>query len=331
MVELTKRDGIRYEELRQQAIKSPLAFRRAARDAASAFAPDMRRLVAGADTKEMPVYDLFTRWAIEVVPEVEALQNEQPRHRSLRTALAKQLNLTNSEAEAQATTLLESRIKEVTDTFIDRQCPSANTRKYMAAKVLLHRPLDEIIVLRSRFTDYTLYQRVANEQGIVVSDMHASFFTRRRLASKERRQINRYKKQQAKRLKQALAQQQELKTNNNGIIGRITALGVDTVEVIDAYRQYKKRLDSLKPTSRTPAKTLALFSSATKPIREAHASKLTVLDKLADLQDALREVDSVLVEIFDMTDTQRNELMSGLKEYRDLAREITRITNEQAL
>jgi len=45
------------------------------------------------------------------------------------------------------------------------------------------------------------------------------------------------------------------------------------------------------------------------------------LSNLSDVQQALKEIDAVLLAIFDLDSKQRNAMMSAMKQYRQLVRE----------
>ncbi len=328
-VNLTRQDEVRYQQLQQEATADVLNFRKNARQSAERFPRDMRRLVQAADSRDAPIYTLFANWSTELAPEVESLLAINST-KTLQHTLAKQLNLQTSVAEERARQLIEERLRELLERFIDIYQGDASRRSYRAAWMLLSKPVEEITDIRTRFVDYTLHQMVGRTLGLALYDPYAPLLTRRRLARVERRQIKRYKKRQSKRLRVIQARQQQLKADHGAIISRIITLNLNTILVLDAYRQYQKRLDALKPASKTPAKTLSLFTATTKDIRDGYARTLTNTNKLSDIQRALKEVDNVLVEIFDMTNSERNALMVQLKEYRELEQEATSITTEQA-
>ena len=45
------------------------------------------------------------------------------------------------------------------------------------------------------------------------------------------------------------------------------------------------------------------------------------ISNLADTQKAVKEIDDVLLAVFDLDTTQRNKIMKALKQYRELVRE----------
>lgn len=328
MDQLTPQDALRYDKLKKEALANTLEFRAHARRSAENYPRPMRQLLGRARTKDVPIYHLFSDWSALVAPEVEALQPAR-KSVSLRNALAKQLRLSGPAAADLTNQLVDQRVRSLQDTFLNHRYDPGERARAVASEIL-SLPAEEVTDIHSRLVSYQLHQLVARESTITFYDAHAPLIKRLYQKAVENRQVRRYKKRQARRLTAILARQQELKAHNQAIISRILLLELDTVLALDAYRQYAKQLDKLEPENRTPAKRLSLFATATKKIREAHTAKQSKTDKLADLQSALKVVDDVLVELFDMTDTQRNTLMSKLKEYRDLEREASRITKEQA-
>lgn len=327
MNQLTAQDELRYQKIKKEAGTSPLSFRISASTAAENLTPADRKLLRRASTKDVSAYQLLSEWHTLVASEIEDLQ---PARKSvaLRNALSKQLRLSASAATELAGQLVDEQAAKLRETFLNYRYDAHEKARFVASNIL-SRPADEVADLYERLTSYELHQKVACESGITFYDVHASLPKRLYQKIRARRQIKRYNKRQSRRLKAISARQQELKAYGHAIVSRILLLELDTVLVLDAHRQYKKQLDKLKPENITPAKRLSLFTSATKKIREAHTAKQSTTDKLADLQSALKTLDDVLVELFDMTDTGRNQLMAHLKEYRDLEREAARITKEQ--
>lgn len=328
MDQLAPHDALYYEKLKKEASSNVLGFRANARLSAKKYPRDDRHLLGRANTKDVPIYHLFGDWDALVASEVDALEPAR-KAVSLRNALGKQLRLSSPEATDLANHLVDQRISSLRETFLSYRY-SHTDRARVVAEAILSLPADEIVDIRERFVSYKLHQLVAQEFKITFHDAGAPLLKRMYQKMAEGRQVRRYKRRQARRLKAILARQQELKSLNQAIISRILLLELDTVLVLDAHRQYKKQIDRLKPENRTPAKRLSLFATATNKIRDAHTAKQSKTDKLADLQSALKVVDDVLVELFDMNDSQRNNLMSKLKEYRGLEREASRITKEQA-
>lgn len=328
-ISLTQPDTLKYEAIKKTATTDVLNFRVTAREHARQYPRALRKRIRALNSKDTSAYEFFTMWTQALAPEVEMLLDEERRN-TLATTIAGQLGISKHAAEERAERLVREQVWERAEAFIDTLY-GLRGRRYRAARALLARPVDEVADSRDRFVAYMLDGRVARKLNLVIYDAHASLLTRWRQRGKDRRQTKRYMRRQAVRLKEIRARQEALKAERRGIMGRVLTIELDTVLALDAYRQYNKRLEALKPTSRTPAKTLALFTAATKTIRDGYAGKLTTLDKLADLQYALKEVDSVLVEIFDMTDSERNALMVRLKEYRELEREAVRIVKEQTV
>lgn len=324
---LSSADALLLSKLEKQAATQPLAFRIAARHSAAAFPRATRRDLAHLDTKDTRLYQLFIDWSVKLADSVTDLL--KVRHSTtLSNALAKHLQLSSTGATTLAQQLVDDRLVQLRDDFIGLHY-GHNRRANAAADTLLGLPPDRIVAIRDQYIAYYLHQRAARHHNLAFYDAEAPRSVRRRSRRRERRQIKKYRAQQADRLAAIRDAQQVLTSHHRGIIGRIFALQLESVLALDAYRTYRKRLDALKPASRTPAKTLALFTAATKPLRDAHARTLADTHKLADLQRAQQAMDEVLVELFDMTDTERNTLMTQLKEYRDLDREALVIVKEQ--
>ena len=302
-------------------------FRLSAKQSIARYSRLERAQVTPADTKDTSAYALLSQWAIRLDADTEAISAARTA-KPLHATLAQYLHMPNKVAVDLAERLVTERLAELYDMFLDTRYDSGSKAR-KAAYALLTLPTDQLTDIYQRFMDYYIHQQVAHDLGITLYDEYSPFLRRLHQKRAERRQVTRYQVQQSRRLDAINTRQRTLKTERNALVARILSLDLDTVLVLDAYRTYAKRLEALKPASRTPNKRLDLFAAATKKIRESYTNKQSPSDKLADLQQALKVVDEVLVELFDMTDTQRNKLMTRLKEYRDLDREAARITKEQ--
>lgn len=321
----TTNDELHLQELKHRAETDVLSFRKTAQEAAKLFTREMRQRVNKAQTRDTSSYVILNDWLKKLAPDLTSLL-EKSQTATLHKTLADQLNLPVATAKELAGRLVEERRQALLDNFVSQY--SSNEKIRQNLKTLLDQPIEAVTDLQARFLNYTLSQAVAKDLDLTIYDANARAFKRFRLARKEKRQIKRYRTKLAHRLSEIRSQQQIIKSDDNAIVGRILSLNLDTVLALDAYRHYKKRIDALKPTSRTTSKTLDLFKSSTKEIRDKHAKSLTDMDKLHDMQRSLEQFDRVLVDIFDMTDTKRNLTMVRLKEYRELEREAIQITKQ---
>ena len=113
-----------------------------------------------------------------------------------------------------------------------------------------------------------------------------------------------------------------IEQERGGLAARLFGLNIDYVTVLAARQEYEKALGRLsKKAAESPAKRLALYEKKTEAIREEYLDTVPGVANLSEAQRAVKEIDSVLLAIFDLDATARNELMSAFKRYRTLTRE----------
>lgn len=105
-------------------------------------------------------------------------------------------------------------------------------------------------------------------------------------------------------------------------MARLFGLKIDYVSVLAARQEYEKALARLgKKSANSPAKRLALYEKKTEDLRAEYLATVPGLANLSDTQKAAKEIDGVLLAVFDLSNEQRNDIMSLLKRYRELIRE----------
>ena len=134
--------------------------------------------------------------------------------------------------------------------------------------------------------------------------------------------MRRLVRQMRQRLRQIDDEVLKLESTQNGLVSRLIGLNIDYVTVLAARQEYEKALARLsKKAAESPAKRLALYEKKTESIRATYLDAAPGLANLADTQKAVKEIDDVLLAVFDLDATQRNEIMKALKQYRELVRE----------
>lgn len=325
--QLTPLDSQAYRKLKDQANNDVFAFRAAARKYAAGHPRTLRQRLDRLTTKDTSAYQLLNAWETSLAPEIDELQATR-QAKALPSVLAKHLQLSTSNGLTLADQLIDSRLEELRGNFLNLHY-GLQGRSRRAAANLITRPNQEIIDIKNSFTNHYLHQAAGQELGITTYDSQAKLLKRRRTKRQERRQVKLYRKSQAQRLAQIIDRQKQIKLLQDGTIARLLELNLEIVLVLDAYRTYKKRLEALKPASRTAAKTLSLFNAATKQIREDHAKTLAASKSVAAIQNSQQYLDDTLAAVFDMSDAGRNSILTHLKEYRELQREADKITKEQ--
>jgi hypothetical protein len=244
--------------------------------------------------------------------------------------MVKHLVLDTDETQASIHNVINLRESEVITKFSNQLYGLARKkdihRKQRARiKELLLLFQQEIFDLKDHYINYMLYKHIAEQNNITVVDPHASL--RKRM--KYSRQVRRERKNIARFEKERLAfidgRMIELRNVDKGILADIFDKGIDLVVVIGIRNQYEKRVAKLSTTDvKSVAKRLAIFDAETQEFRNKYTDKLANTSANTSLELArtiTKSIDGLLLHIFDLNLTQKNQLLLYTKEYRELAQE----------
>jgi hypothetical protein len=238
--------------------------------------------------------------------------------------MAKHLILADDELDTKVGQLIDERLVEVRERFLEQKYLN-DSEAYSNARELLDHPEQELDELLSHLVAATLSKIVAAEYSVTIVDAHAGLWRRinsRRRVNGERRRDLGFRN---KRLAYITQRQQELTDLNNGLLMAIAEKGWDLVIIISMRNQYEKRINALPPKdAKSVIKRLAVFEKITRQFRDDYIEKTNANSPKTGLQFAhtlTEEVNALLLQIFDLSTVQKNQLLVHAKEYRELATE----------
>lgn len=314
--------GVRYRSLRKQAQTGPLNYRTSARAACAAFTKADRRMVKILRANDTIVHDFFIQWRDEYVPLVQHIQKAE-RSATFLKRLKEDLALDTMNGKHYAEQLTTQRLSEATQAFVTQHYDEHDKTVQRRVKALLARPTEEVDGLFSRYVSFELHQAVSDAEDMTIYDRWRAWPIRSGQRRRDRREVKRLTKRTNKTITRLLSERGEVEQSYDGIVARIFSLNIDLVSIFAARQDYTKALEKLSEKSRTSAaKRLALYEKHTKDIRSGYVDALPGDIKLSDAQSVLKEVDSVMLTVFDMDAVTRNGLMSQFKRYRELTQQI---------
>ena len=103
--------------------------------------------------------------------------------------------------------------------------------------------------------------------------------------------------------------------------------------VLGLRNQYEKKINELsKSDQKNAVKRLAVFDKETAKFREEQIKKIALSSDQAGLEitrKITKDVDSLLLRIFDLSNIQKNQLVIQMKEFRELSSEKATILERQ--
>lgn len=293
-----------------------------------------RKLLQKIETKTVSAYDVLYAWKNELDPIIKELQAKSV-DKAFHADIKKQLLLDEGEVNQKVQQLIDQRIDEVRNRFLEQAYIKSSAKKRRLVKAFLLRTDQELNELLSHIESVTLSKIVAYDYGITLVDHHSSVsrrLTNRHMVRRERRRLRSHRN---KRLTYIQQRQEELTVQNNGLLSAIDAMGWDLITVISLRNQYEKLVSSLPPTSaKNITKRLTIFEEVTQELRNNHIEKFNTKNPKFRLELAYkqaREVDALLLKIFNLSNVQKNQLLICSKEYRELTEERVTLLTEDNL
>jgi hypothetical protein len=332
-------NDLRYKSLIELATYDREAFRLEAAKAFTEYGVEDRLATKKFDLKEVDLWKLLDIWKNELLPNLAELEKNRQKL-SFNKTLARQL-LCDSEA---ATTMIDDLVKkrrgELYNELILRYSQprdkkkddGASRRRFMAA--FFQRTQNDIDSFRLRYADFLLYKVVASICFVTVVDPQTAWLERQKtllFVRKERKKLSASEEQRLLEITSRLA---HLSAQQKGLAGKIVDNNWDLVAMMSLRNTYEKRLlKTLDTGKHHPLERLTIFESVTKEFCDLHvlayAEKRPTETSLAGIKHVLDEVNAVLLQFFDLSNTQKNQLLSFTNEARQLIKERAAIKDIQ--
>jgi hypothetical protein len=315
----------RLQSLILEAQTNPFAFHKAARHAYAVYSARYRKESKRLNTRALSVSEFYENWQDILVPQLHTLAEASNSTRLIKD-IENYFSLNASGAQTRIEFLAETRAKELKKEFVIDQYLDGSFRARRTAARFVERDSAFNIELIERYHTYSLYRAAAIETSSTIYDTHRSALVRFGQFLRERSELRRIIRRTKKELSNARQEMSRLELKNTGLIASLFALHIDLIAIRSAYVNYEKAIEKLSASQRnSPAKRLALYEKETATLRAEHLNKLTGVQNLNDIQQGAKEIDTVLIQVFDLSNREYNQLMADLKRYRELQRETKRL------
>lgn len=328
----SQRHTVKITHLRALAAARPLLFRADYQVVVSQVDREVRRMAQRLDKSKLPAANFFAAWRRELRPRLEKIQAEASATK-LQQAFKREMLAGPREAEALVRLVVPLREEEERRAFCRAQfSPTKEKRLYRAVRKFTGQSVEDCEAAIAAYERYECYRAVAADLGVTVVDPHAGRLRRWRQRGAAKRQVRRLRSSVARRQRQIMGEMQRLEGLHDGLAARIFALRIDYVAILAARQEYEKGLSRLsKKAAESPAKRLAVFDKKTEVLRADYLDRVPGVASLSDAQLAAKEINEVLLAVFDLDATSRNALMRVFQEYRTLVREREALEDQVAL
>lgn len=147
------------------------------------------------------------------------------------------------------------------------------------------------------------------------------------------RKLQKQHRQDTLRLAEITRQLQALEQPDDGLVSKVIRADWNLIEVIALRHAYEKKLKALSIEKVVDSKhRLKLFDSVTGTFKKAHTKQIAELN-LTAARRATEAIDSLLLQIFDLNQAAKNQLVVDVKNYRKLsieAKQLRRSLVQQA-
>lgn len=315
------------------------AFRVAAAAANRTFTQRERRALRKLEKSHISAFDFFIIWEDDFKEARDTLLRKRS-DKQFRTSLTKHLALTIGEVDDTVETIVRTRDAQYIKKFVKRLYPSAPQRRdrfkkqrAQARKLITESP-EQIQQRKDHYVSALLYRDIAAQYDISIVDPHTSSFTQLRALLAVRAERQNKERNETSRLHSIQQQLQDIDTRDGGILKGIIAYDLDFVQLLSLHTDYQKRVRKLsKIVSKQAAERRHAFEASTQTFRADYQQKLAmnlVHENLASVHEKTKEIDTLLFQVVNYTNLQKNQLVLSMKKYRELLSERDDILRSRA-
>ena len=298
-------------------------------DALAKFLPNDRAFASRITTKDLSLEVLRNAW-VDKFRQLFLDMDDVANDKKIQTYIAKHFQFTEKRAEEMVENIIDTRCIETLENTLSKLYgvnPVDQSDQFKSAmEFFLMEPIGVIDAFFDRAHAYSLARQNSEVKSIAICDPHGSWLERQRSAisiNKERSEIS---QSETDRLDEISAELENITMDSDSPEAQIISIGWEFPQIMDLRQTYERKIEKLAKTDqKNPTKLLKLFEKTTKEFRESEAERLTNQDKkiktLQNIRDIQESIYDLLLEIFDLSNTDRNRLLSTLQKYTRLRQE----------
>ncbi len=309
------------------------SFRKNAEESCRAFSIEDRRLMTGISENESKSSKILDLYISDIHDKVIFLQRKR-KDLNFQKYMIKNLVLSDECSQSKIDEIIYSRISEIKKCFIKNTSldNDLDNDQQSALHVILSKTEDEIIQIRQKQVSFMLFNEISIKNNVTIYDPFQPICKRfiAKIRIKKERKMGLFSNK--KRLEFIKYRLNELALFNNGMIPSIIKNDWELIEVIGLRNSYDKKVSQLpKNQIDNAVKRLEIFDQITVGFKNKQLENNVINSNKINLEltrTKIKEIDTLLLRIFDLSNIQKNQLLSQVKEYRDLFKEQNSIYNK---
>jgi len=306
-------------------------FRIKATKAYNDFCQKERSTLEGIKTNNISSYSILSAWEQNLLPIQQSLINKRSDNLFAKI-LIRNLSLNNDELQSKIDQIISERESEILNNFTSQIYTHQENKNHNIyakqshnLKILLSQPESAVKQIKDHQIDYFLYKEIAMQNNINVVDLQNSLWKRvvvkRRINSERKKTI----KSENERLIFINNRLNALSTINGGLVTEIIENNWDLITIYSLRNQYEKKIGKLSESeSKNAIKRLEVFDTETQKFKIEQIEKINISADQVNLETTrllTKNIDNLMLRIFDLTNMQKNQLLLYSKEFRELTKE----------
>lgn len=331
MIDMTlimQREELLWQRAEDLVLENIEQFRSEATALNDELTPAHRKLLSRIETKKVSAYDFLTTWHDTFRSSQKTMRSRAVNDQFVR-AVSRDLQFTKEDASVKAFNLMKEREDELVDEFLTRLYIGGSARRVIkATKTVLCLSDKELAEIYDGYIKREVYIRIAAKHTIVIFDPHASWLVRYRTKKAIYIERSRRREEEETRLQVIEKRLAELLARDDRLLQLIAETKIDIVTILAARTEYEKRLNKLSGAeARNPVKKMDIYTKVTSKLRDESGERYgkNTSFTLATAQRMVQAVDGVLIRVFDLSNSGKNELLVHMKEMRELTKEKEQI------
>lgn len=304
------------------------AVRAEATDALARFTLEDRKFASDIGVKNINLLDLADDWSGKLKSLFEELEttSDQPK---IRAYIAKHFSFSDRDVEPVIDTIIETRQLQALDATINKRFREAgfdhSEPHIRLIDFLLLEPIGVIDAFFDRARTYYGALKTADDHNITLCDPHGSWLERQRAAMQIQKERSSLDQSEADRLDEIASDIARIQDDRDSTVARVIAMDWNYPKVLGLYEKYQTQIAKLKKADRdNPSKLIRVFEKVTKDFREnqtEHLTKRTHTRSLKGIRDIQEGIYDLLLELFDLSDSQRMQIGGQVETYTQLRQE----------
>ena len=325
---------IEFDEKHQELLNELLIDQNKFRDDASYYLKEssdkLKKTTNKLNVSEKTIEKFLISWKYEFLPKNNKL-DKLDKNEDFVGILEDKLMIPKLSSAEKISQIIEVRKEEIKSEFINNIFPIdikhkrdiyRNSRDQ--AKLLLNLSNQELSQIYNYYFISKIYLIIAKTNDVTIIEPNAKLFKRRKIKIeiiRQKKQLAKYRDERIKFINQRL---QILSNCFDGLLINLYKYEIDLASVFDLRQQYEKKINNLtKANKNKPEKYIDIFNLITSNYINSKTESLVNMKemKLISIDSARDALEKILMNVFDLSNKDKNLSLIYYKEYRELIQE----------